>query len=234
VMVHGDNKGLVLPPRVACIQAVIIPCGITGALSSEDKRVLLDLCKEYEDKLCESGIRSKLDQRDHVTSGWKFNDWELRGVPIRIEIGPRDMKQQTFVAVRRDNNEKITYQQSNLVKDVRNLLEQIHNNLFQRAKKEYDSHYVVCSDWNEFCSKLDEKCVLLAPFCGGISCEDKIKADSAKDENQATDVQAPAMGAKSLCIPFHEANRKFPANARCIHPSCDSAPKFWTMFGRSY
>lgn len=100
--------GLVLPPRVACVQVVIIPCGITNALSEEDKEALIAKCNDYRRRLLNVNIRVRADLRDNYSPGWKFNHWELKGVPIRLEVGPRDMKSCQFVAVRRDTGEKLT------------------------------------------------------------------------------------------------------------------------------
>uniref|UniRef100_T1IPR4 Uncharacterized protein n=1 Tax=Strigamia maritima TaxID=126957 RepID=T1IPR4_STRMM len=234
IMIHGDNDGLILPPRVAGVQVIVIPCGITVSLSDDDKVALLSKCEEYKAVLCSHNIRCRVDLRDNYSPGWKFNHWELKGVPIRVEVGPRDIKQQEFVAVRRDTSEKVKFKEIDLVKDVTCLLDKIHEQLFNKAKRELESHYVVCHEWDKFCSELDKKSILLAPFCGEIQCEDNIKKDSAKEETQPGDAQGPAMGAKSLCIPFKEKDRKFPPKTLCIHPDCKNKPKFYTLFGRSY
>lgn len=131
-MVHADNQGLVLPPRVACYQVVIVPCGITADLSKEDKQKLLDKCKQCEKLLTDSGVRVFGDYRDNVSPGWKFNHWELKGVPIRIEIGPKDMAAKQFVTVRRDNMKKETLPEDGLVKLIKNLLDAIHKSLYDK------------------------------------------------------------------------------------------------------
>ncbi|KAG1651553.1 Bifunctional glutamate/proline--tRNA ligase [Nymphon striatum] len=107
-MVHGDNKGLVLPPKVACYQVVIVPCGITASLSDADKESLIKSCETLQNNLQENGVRCESDFRDNYSPGWKFNHWELKGVPIRIELGPKDVKKGDFVLVRRDTGEKST------------------------------------------------------------------------------------------------------------------------------
>merc|ERR1711997_954743 len=140
IMVHADNQGLVLPPRVACIQVVIVPCGITASLSDADRKSLYDACKAHEDSFRAAGIRVKGDYRENYSPGWKFNHWELKGVPIRMELGPRDVKAGQFVAVRRDTGEKITMKKDNCGKEVNDLLTNIQSSLFQRAKSEMDSH----------------------------------------------------------------------------------------------
>lgn len=131
-MVHADNQGLVLPPRVACYQVVIVPCGITVNLSKEDEQKLLDKCREYEKQLNEAGVRVFGDYRDNYSPGWKFNHWELKGVPIRIELGPKDMAAKQFVAVRRDTMKKETLPEQGFVAAIKSLLDSIHNTLYQK------------------------------------------------------------------------------------------------------
>merc|ERR1712098_477840 len=140
VMVHGDDRGLVLPPRVACLQVVIVPCGVTASLKKEDREALYKECEEYRARLLKAGVRVKADMRENYSPGWKFNHWELKGVPIRMELGPRDVKAGQFVAVRRDTGEKITMKKDNCGKEVNDLLTNIQSSLFQRAKSEMDSH----------------------------------------------------------------------------------------------
>jgi bifunctional glutamyl/prolyl-tRNA synthetase len=131
-MIHGDNIGLVLPPRVACYQAVIIPCGITAQLTKEDEEALYAKCKLYEQKLNEAGVRVFGDYRDNYSPGWKFNHWELKGVPLRIELGPKDLANAKFVAVRRDTLKKEVYDEANFVQIVQGLLENIHDSLYEK------------------------------------------------------------------------------------------------------
>eukprot|EP00057_Strongylocentrotus_purpuratus_P020733 XP_011675207.1 PREDICTED: bifunctional glutamate/proline--tRNA ligase isoform X2 [Strongylocentrotus purpuratus] len=203
-MVHGDDQGLVLPPRVACVQAIVIPCGITAKTTDEQKNKLLDKCHNYVKILKAGGIRAQSDLRDNYSPGWKFNHWELKGVPVRIEIGPRDMSKQEFIACRRDNGAKTTFPEAQSVAKVTELLDQIQNDMFANAKKDLDGHIAVTSSWNEFCDRLDEKKLLLVPYCGDIPCEDRIKKDSARDRDMVEG--APSMGAKALCIPFKAAS----------------------------
>ncbi|KAH8042831.1 hypothetical protein HPB51_025883 [Rhipicephalus microplus] len=231
VMVHADNQGLVLPPRVASYQIVIVPCGITAAMSEEQKAALIKFCQNFESTLSKEGIRCKGDYRDNYSPGWKFNHWELKGVPVRVEIGPRDMQQNQFVAVRRDTGEKITYSAASAVGDIKSLLETIQKAMFDRAKADQVKYQAVTKSWDVFLQKLEQKCVIMAPFCGDMDCEDEIKKNSAKDAE--AEPGAPAMGAKSLCIPFDQ-----PANVeegdKCVNPGCTRKPAFYTMFGRSY
>ncbi|XP_050172396.1 bifunctional glutamate/proline--tRNA ligase isoform X4 [Myiozetetes cayanensis] len=228
-MIHGDNMGLVLPPRVACIQVVIIPCGITNSLSEEDRGALLKKCNEYCSRLLSVKIRVRADLRDNYSPGWKFNHWELKGVPVRVEVGPRDMKSQQFVAVRRDTGQKLTLPEHEAEDKLKQILEEIHANLYSRASEDLKSHMVVASNMEDFQKELDSGKIVQIPFCGEIECEDWIKKTTARDQD--LEPGAPSMGAKSLCIPFQPL-RELQRGERCV---CGKNPaKFYTLFGRSY
>ncbi|XP_030125005.4 bifunctional glutamate/proline--tRNA ligase isoform X6 [Taeniopygia guttata] len=228
-MIHGDNMGLVLPPRVACIQVVIIPCGITNSLSEGDREALLKKCNEYRSRLLAVNIRVRADLRDNYSPGWKFNHWELKGVPVRVEVGPRDMKSQQFVAVRRDTGQKLTLSEHEAEEKLKQILEEIHANLYSRASEDLKSHMVVASNMEDFQKELDSGKIVQIPFCGEIECEDWIKKTTARDQD--LEPGAPSMGAKSLCIPFQPL-RELQPGARCV---CGKNPaKFYTLFGRSY
>ncbi|KAF5300527.1 hypothetical protein FQR65_LT09148 [Abscondita terminalis] len=232
VMVHGDNKGLVVPPRVASIQIIIVPCGITVGLSEAERQELESNCCELEKELNGAGVRVKGDYRENYSPGWKFNHWELKGVPIRIELGPKDIKNKQLVAVRRDTGQKLTYKRESAVKDLVELLDKIQQHLFNKASEDFTTHTVQVTDWSQFSPNLEKKNVILTPFCGEGECEDKIKADSTRDASEATEVGAPSMGAKSLCTPLEQPPMK--PNTRCVHPECKNKAKHYTLFGRSY
>ncbi|KAM4770860.1 LOW QUALITY PROTEIN: bifunctional glutamate/proline--tRNA ligase [Rhinophrynus dorsalis] len=228
-MVHGDNIGLVLPPRVACVQVIIIPCGITNTLAEADKDALLKKCDQYLKRLLNVDIRARTDLRDNYSPGWKFNHWELKGVPIRLEVGPRDMKNQQFVAVRRDNGEKLTIPEDQAEKRLKDILEEIHANLYNRALQDLTSHMVVANSMDEFQKHLETGKAIQIPFCGEIECEDWIKKTTARDQD--LEPGAPSMGAKSLCIPFKPLSELQPGT-KCV---CEKKlAKFYTLFGRSY
>ncbi|XP_045443070.1 bifunctional glutamate/proline--tRNA ligase isoform X1 [Pipistrellus kuhlii] len=228
-MVHGDNMGLVLPPRVACVQVVIIPCGITNALSEEDRDALIAKCNDYRRRLLSVNIRARADLRDNYSPGWKFNHWELKGVPIRLEVGPRDMKSCQFVAVRRDTGEKLMVAENEAETKLQALLEDIHANLFRKASEDLKTHMVVANSMEDFQKLLDSGKIVQIPFCGEIDCEDWIKKTTARDQD--LEPGAPSMGAKSLCIPFKPL-RELQPEARCV---CGKNPaKYYTLFGRSY
>uniref|UniRef100_A0A4W5L7W9 Glutamyl-prolyl-tRNA synthetase 1 n=1 Tax=Hucho hucho TaxID=62062 RepID=A0A4W5L7W9_9TELE len=179
-MVHGDNMGLVLPPKVACLQVIIIPCGITASLPEAEKEVLLAQCSKYLALLQRGEIRVKADLRENYSPGWKFNHWELKGVPIRLEVGPKDLKRGQCVAVRRDTGEKITLPEADTEKRLTQLLEDIQTNLFKRASDDLNKHMVVADSMEQFQNDLDQGRIVQIPFCGGIDCEDWIKKTTAK------------------------------------------------------
>ncbi|KAG7167154.1 Bifunctional glutamate/proline--tRNA ligase-like [Homarus americanus] len=230
VMVHGDNKGLVLPPRVASVQAVIMPVGISAKSSEQEKQNLTDACNKLAADLNAAGVRTRCDLRDNVTPAWKFNHWELKGVPLRLELGPREVTAGQVFVVRRDNGEKQALNRATVGVQVLAMLDAIHDNLITRARADLNSHKVKVNSWKDFTGNLDKGNILLAPFCGQEECEDAIKKDSARDE--AAEPGAPSMGAKGLCIPFEQPGEV--NGLTCIHPSCKAKPLYYTLFGRSY
>uniref|UniRef100_A0AAQ5YRA3 Bifunctional glutamate/proline--tRNA ligase n=1 Tax=Amphiprion ocellaris TaxID=80972 RepID=A0AAQ5YRA3_AMPOC len=225
-MVHGDNMGLVLPPRVACLQIVIIPCGITASLPEQEKEALLAQCSKYLSRLLDAGIRVKTDIRDNYSPGWKFNHWELKGVPIRLEVGPKDMQQRQCVAVRRDSGAKVTIPEDEVEKKLTAMLEDIQNSL---ASDDLKTHMVAVDTMEQFQKELDQGKIVQIPFCGGIECEDWIKKTTAKDQD--LEPGAPSMGAKSLCIPFSPLKTLQPGQM-CV--SGKEPAQYYTLFGRSY
>jgi len=231
VMVHGDDKGLVLPPKCACVQVVIVPCGITASLGEEDRAKLIEVCKDYESKLVKAGVKVRGDYRDNYSPGWKFNHWELKGVPIRLEVGPKDVKADGFVAVRRDTGDKIKMSRATAADEITKLLTTIQSDMFNKAQKDMDDHLSVVDKWEDFLSALDNKNIIMAPFCGDPDCEEKIK-DLSKAGVEVEE-GAPSMGAKSLCIPFQQP-RQLEKGQGCVYPDCDCTANFYTLFGRSY
>ncbi|KAM3722197.1 Bifunctional glutamate/proline--tRNA ligase [Dirofilaria immitis] len=230
VMIHGDNCGLVLPPRVAAIQMIIVPVGINAQTKDEQKAVLIEKAKEINDVLVNAGIRAELDVRDHISPGWKFNHWELKGVPVRIEIGPKDLANSQVTCVVRYSGEKEIIPINDLAPKCKDMLEKIHSSMYNRILETRESHTKIVMEWNDFRSLLDQKFILLSPFCGRVECEDEIKKDSMRDEQN--DPHAPAMGAKTLCIPFEQPDISLPT--KCINKNCSEKPQFFALFGRSY
>ncbi|KAF8954410.1 hypothetical protein BDZ97DRAFT_1676856 [Flammula alnicola] len=233
VMVHGDNQGLVLPPRVASVQVVVVPCGITAKTTDEQRAKINGTCEELAKKLKKAGIRAKADLREGYTPGYKFNDWEQKGVPLRLEIGPNDLAKQQTLTVRRDTGAKNPIPLVDLEDTVSALLKTIQSDMFSRAKEAYDARVVEVTKWDDFVPALDNKCIVSIPWCNEESCEDDIKERSGR-ASEPQDERAPSAGAKSLCIPFDQS-RWAPIEAgktKCV--GCGKDAKHWTLFGRSY
>lgn len=180
VMVHGDNKGLVMPPRISPKQAVVIPCGITAQLSKQKMTDLLSKCDQLVTEFKSAGIRGHADTRDNYSPGWKYNHWELKGIPVRVEVGPRDLQKGQVVFVRRDTGEKSTVAMTDVNESLKKLLDEIHISIFNKASKELHDNIAVCTTFQELCANLDKKKLISAPFCGAIACEDNIKKLSAR------------------------------------------------------
>ena len=119
---------------------MIVPCGVTASLKPADREKLYSACDEYKARLLKAGVRVKADMRENYSPGWKFNHWEQKGVPIRLEVGPRDLKESQYVVVRRDTGEKIVMRQCGLEDDVPALLETIQSAMFARAREELATH----------------------------------------------------------------------------------------------
>ncbi len=178
IMVHGDDKGLVLPPKVAPVQVVIVPIPYKGA----DPAAVAAKAKELYVALKKKEIQVVLDDREEYTPGWKFNHWELKGVPIRIEIGPRDLKQQQVMMVRRDTCQKMAVKEGEAVSKTEQLLVEIQHNLYAKARVDLENKITTVQTYKEFNDTLKTKGGFIrAAWCGGVPCEAKIK-----DETGAT------------------------------------------------
>jgi prolyl-tRNA synthetase len=210
VMVHGDDKGLVLPPKVAPIQVVVVPIPYKGANAD----LILAKAKSIYEKLQKKGTLVVLDDRAEYTPGWKFNEWELKGVPIRIEIGPRDVKQKQVTLARRDTSEKFTPKEEETANAVAKLLEEIQNNLFTQAKKALKENITTVENYSEFKKTLTKKGGFIrACWCSNPKCEEKIKDET---------------GATIRIVPF-EKEKIF---SKCVH--CGEEAKEVVYFARAY
>ncbi|WVQ78598.1 proline-tRNA ligase [Cryptococcus sp. DSM 104549] len=235
VMVHGDDQGLVLPPRVALQQVVIVPVGLSKTAGNNE--AIYDACHDLERTLTGAGIRAKADLREGYTPGWKFNDWEMRGVPLRLELGPKDIAKKSALAVRRYDNHKEAMPLADIANTVRTYLDNIQSSMLERASDKFKSCLKIVTKWEDVVPTLDGKNVLVLPWCEEEDCEDEIKKRSASQANKgaAEDSKAPSAGAKSLCIPFdQERFGAFPEGEAQKCPQCGKKAKSWTMFGRSY
>jgi prolyl-tRNA synthetase len=175
VMVHGDDKGLVLPPNVAPVQVVIVPI----LYKEKDTEAIITKAKKLREDLQRGGVEVVMDDREEYTPGWKFNEWELKGVPIRIEIGPRDIKQGQLTFARRDTREKTAVKEGDAVDAVKRLLEEIQNNLFRRAKACLEESITSVKNMEEFKETIKKKGGFIrASWCSDSKCEEKIKEET--------------------------------------------------------
>eukprot|EP01063_Lacrimia_lanifica_P029922 TRINITY_DN4661_c0_g1_i1.p1 TRINITY_DN4661_c0_g1~~TRINITY_DN4661_c0_g1_i1.p1 ORF type:complete len:869 (+),score=460.48 TRINITY_DN4661_c0_g1_i1:61-2667(+) len=239
IMVHSDDKGLVLPPRVAPTQAVFVPVGWNKNTTQEVKDKTIAKSEELVAVLAAAGVRSKADVRDNVTTGNKCNHWELRGTPIRIEIGPKELEEGKAVVAIRYTGERVDVPLDNFAANIKDLLENIHSGMLNKAKgvRATRTEMLRAGEWDKFVPTLNEMKMCLVPFCGTEACEDQIKKRSAEisQEIAATadvDVKAPSMGAKTLCVPFEQPEEA--VGEKCFRPECDCKAVSWTLFGRSY
>jgi prolyl-tRNA synthetase len=174
IMTHGDDSGLILPPRVAPYQVVIVPIP-----RGNWQETVLPKAQEIRDALVARGVRVMLDDRDAYTPGWKFAEWELRGVPVRLEIGPKDIEKSTVVLARRDTREKSFVPMDGLPAHVAALLDEIQKALYQRALKFREEHTTRVASYDEFKAAMEGRPgFVIASWCGSEQCEAEIKADT--------------------------------------------------------
>ena len=193
IMTHGDDSGLILPPRVAPYHVVIVPIP-----RGNWRETVLPRAQEIADTLTDGGVRVTLDDRDAHTPGWKYAEWEMRGVPLRLEIGPKDIEKSQVMLVRRDTREKIPTPMARLAERLGELLVQIQANLLDRATRFRDDHTVSVTSREEFVQVLEGRPgFVIAPWCGRDECETKIKA-----ETQATirNIPLEARPASGPCV----------------------------------
>ncbi|WIA22172.1 hypothetical protein OEZ86_008613 [Tetradesmus obliquus] len=220
IMTHGDDKGLVLPPRVAPKQVVIIPIPKSSS-APEQVAAMFEQVKAFKASLESSSVRVETDYRTNYTPGWKYNHWELRGVPIRMELGPKDMDNKTVVLARRDTGAKEFVPWDQVATRVPELLEQIQADMLAKAKARYDACVETVTTWEAFMAALNNKHMALAPWADEEEVEEDVKKRSAT---------ADAMGAKTLCIPFEQP--PLPEGAVCF--ASGKPAKNWALWGRSY
>jgi prolyl-tRNA synthetase len=174
IMTHGDDSGLVLPPRVAPYQVVIVPIP-----RGNWRETVLPKAREIAAALVAAGVRVTLDDRDTYTPGWKFSEWELRGVPLRLEIGPKDLEKSSVLIARRDTREKLAVSMDGLVTHVRELLDLVQRNLFQRALSFREEHTQRVDNYQALKQAMEGRPgFVIASWCGSADCEAHIKAET--------------------------------------------------------
>ena len=209
VMSHGDDNGVAFPPRLAPIQVVIVPIW----KSDEQKARIGEVARKAEAELAPA-FRVKADLRDEISPGWKFNEWELKGVPLRLEIGPRDLEAGQFTAVRRMDRKKTPVPFADLPGTVASMLDQIQTDMTEARRQDLTARTYVATDYQQFQKDLDEKGGFYrAGWCGDAACEAKIKEDTK---------------ATIRCIPL-AGNKE---EGRCLR--CNGASHEWVLFARAY
>jgi len=203
VMVHGDERGLKMPPNIAPIQTVIIPI-------ASKKEGVVEKCEEVKSILEAADLRVKLDNSNN-TPGWKFNEYEMKGVPLRLEIGPRDIENGVATAVRRDTHEKVQLSLANIQEEVNNLLKDIQSNMYKMAEENFNNSIVATDNYDEMVNEVNNKKVVLAYHCGNSACEDEIK--------QNTTIKTRVI---------HSLDK----NHKCIY--CNKPSKYRVYFGKQY
>lgn len=191
ILSHGDDKGLILPPKVAPIQAVIIPI----YKNQSEKEIVTRAVQEVVSRVGKS-LRIKVDDRDNVTPGWKFNEWEIKGVPVRLEIGPKDVKAKSVTLVRRDGGKKAVIRLASL--DLKKVLEDVQKNLYGRALKFQQESTHTASDFKQFAKDVEsKKGIYLVPWCEDTACEEEIQAETkATTRVMPFDAKKPQKGTK--------------------------------------
>ena len=183
IMTHGDNNGLVLPPRIAPIQVVIIPV-------AQHKAGVLEANQTLRDKLEAAGLRVKLDDTDQ-SAGWKFAEYEMKGIPLRLEIGPKDIEKNQCVLVRRDNGEKVFVSLDGIEETVKKMLDDIHDGLYARAEANLNSHTRECGTMEEVKTFMEQEGGFAkTKWCGSLECELKMKDEA---------------GVSSRCMPLEQS-----------------------------
>ena len=206
IMAHGDDRGLKLPPRIAPIQVVIVPI-------AQEQEGVLEKANEIKEKLSKK-FRVKLDDRDIYSVGYKFNYWEMKGVPVRLEIGPKDIEKGEVVLVRRDTFEKISVKVEDLEKELKKLMNKIHKNMYNTCLKRDKEKTSVVHNMDELVKTIDEnQGYLKAMWCGNSECEEEIQDLTA---------------VKSRCIPFKEEH----LDDKCV--CCGKPAKHMVIWGRQY
>jgi prolyl-tRNA synthetase len=207
-MVHGDDRGLNLPPKVAPVQVIIIPI-----MFDKTKKEVRNKAEDII-TILKKDFRVEIDGRDEYTPGWKFNEWEMKGVPLRLEIGPKDLAKGQVMVVRRDTGEKMAVKEEKLIETVEKLLNNIQENLFNKAKSFLQKNIREVSDYNKFKEVIEKKRGLIKTYwCGNKDCEDKIKEETK---------------ASIRCIPFEQEE----ASGKCIY--CGKESSTLVYFARAY
>lgn len=211
VMAHGDDSGLKFPPNIAPVQVVIVPIS-----AGNWKENVLPSARNIEEKLGEEGLRVKLDEREEFTPGWKFSEWEMRGVPLRVEIGPKDIEKKQVVVVRRDTGKKENVTQASMNIKVPEILREIQKNMFEMALKFQQENTHEVKNYEEFKAIMESK----KGFIKAFWCEDQVCEEKIKEETMAT-----------IRIILLDQDKKA-ARGKCVF--CQKPTETVVYFGRAY
>lgn len=182
ILYHGDDKGVVIPPKVAPLHVVVVPI-----LFEDSKKKVIAKANDVAAQIKQKGVSVHVDERDGYTAGWKFNEWELKGVCLRVELGPKDLEKNQAMVVRRDTGKKEAVPLASLADEIPKILDTMQKDLFKSAQKFLDDNTVHAKTWTEFKQAIDDMKLVYAPFCGLADAAKEIK-----DETQA----------KCLTVPF--------------------------------
>ena len=206
IMVHGDDSGLVLPPKIAPVQVDVIPI-------MQNKDGVLNKAYEVKEALVKAGLRVKVDDTDKKP-GWKFSEQEMRGIPVRVEMGPRDIEAGQAIIVRRDTREKTTVAIESLAEEIKNILDKMQTEMLERARTHREAHTYVATNYDEFKDVVANKPGFVkAMWCGDQACEDKIKEETT---------------AASRCMPFEQEH----LSDVCV--CCGRPAKKMVYWGKAY
>ena len=209
IMAHGDDKGLVIPPKVAPTQVVFVPIHY----KESDKEIILKTVHQISSGLEKHSIRTLIDDREQYTPGWKYHEWEMKGVPLRVEVGPRDMQSNQITLVRRDTGKKSALPQAESLKHIIDTLDEIQQSLLLKAKRMQDSLTTPVQNMDQFKSVVEDKGGFIRAFLSESNdCEEKIKIET---------------GATVRIVPFKESG-----SGKCVY--CGSPNSREVVFARSY
>lgn len=214
IMTHSDDKGLVLPPKMAPTKAVIIP--ITKKSDTKSSKKVLSVSEKLSKDLTDAGFENIFDDRDEYSPGFKYNEWELKGVPIRIEIGPRDIEQGSCILALRHNSEKQAVSISEVVKKIPELLDSMQKDLLTKARKIVENNMTFTDNYDSLKELLEKRKIILAHHCGNEKCEDNIKAET--------------QGGTTRCRPIN--NDSPDKGAVCVR--CKEPAKYKIYFAKNY
>jgi bifunctional glutamyl/prolyl-tRNA synthetase len=235
IMTHADNIGMVLPPAVAFYQVVIVPTGLSKKTPDDVKQQLFDKCEEYNKYFNEMGIRCYADTRTYYSPPWKYNYWEMRGIPLRVELGPRELESGKCTFVNRVTGKKT-------VEDIPTMdifqtktldyLKEICQLLYQKSYQKLHNSTSIANNWTELQEGIQKKHMIATPFCGKVECENNIKM-------QLEQLGEEYQGCKTLCVPLeqtllHLLNKDENGLMDCVNPLCTHKCDKYTLMSKSY